>query len=542
MATKLYNKAILPLEGKIDGEADNLAAFLVSVRDCAHHFNWQRLITVPINDGTTRNLLMHYTQVTLNNTRTHMMTYINMPMRDAQDNDMFYYFIAASLTNDFCMTVLLYANIYTVANVPVTSALLKQIIILTRVDNPASMMHIREMLIESKSKLLLLKSNITEFNQWVRKQMGHLHTQEQESVDLLYYLWKAYKAAPDDEFVIYIKDLKSQCDDGRATFTAEDLMVRAENKYKAQLLDEENTSGKPTEDQEKVMAMTAKINSLKKAYSGTTTTKLAKQKTMGKTEQANKKALPMKMKDQNKKTNDKWAWKSKPPKDTDGKENNAFVKTFEGKKYFWCLNHNNGAGMWTLHHPNDCEAGKAAPSAITNANIAAFDTMDSDSNQERWLHQSQVLTWFWLAITQNIVWWLLPDDVGLMLAAIFMVSGLIIYLILEGIAPQEQQSYIPKKRCWRKSRLFIPILTALNQCATTLTKSISNMKVRCQYHLPRLRYFGHRHKRKKGKFLFYTTLTGMTTTWTKNQTASSGMFDSDSQVLMLDDGASVHHQ
>ena len=43
--------------------------------------------------------------------------------------------------------------------------------------------------------------------------MGQLHTREQEAVDLLYYLWKAYKAAPDDEFIVYIKDLKSQCDD-----------------------------------------------------------------------------------------------------------------------------------------------------------------------------------------------------------------------------------------------------------------------------------------------------------------------------------------
>ena len=31
--TKLYNKAISPLEEKFDGEADNLAVFLTSVRD-----------------------------------------------------------------------------------------------------------------------------------------------------------------------------------------------------------------------------------------------------------------------------------------------------------------------------------------------------------------------------------------------------------------------------------------------------------------------------------------------------------------------------
>ena len=161
------------------------------------------------------------------------MTYINTPTTDAQDDIMFYYFLADLLMNDFHTKVLLYANVYTMANVPVESSLLKQIIILTTVDNPASAMHIREMLIESKSKLLLLKGYITEFNQWVRKPMGPLHDCEQEAVDLLYYLWKTYKAAPDDEFVVYIKDLKSQCDDGRATFMAEDLMVRAENKYEA---------------------------------------------------------------------------------------------------------------------------------------------------------------------------------------------------------------------------------------------------------------------------------------------------------------------
>ena len=357
-----------------------MAVFLASVRDRARRYDWHRLITVPIDDGTTRNILTHCGQVSLENTRTHAMTYVNMPTRDAQDNDLFYYFLADSLTNDFRTTVLLYADMYSVTNVPVASSLLKQIIILMRVDNPASTMHIWEMLIESKSKLLVLKGNITEFNQWVRKQMGRLHAREQEAVDLLYYLWKAYKAAPDDEFVVYIKDLKCQCDDGRATFTAEDLMIRAENKYEAMLLDEENAWGKPTDEQEKIVAMTAEINSLKKERR-VTTNKKDKEKADAK-KSAIKKAPAKKTKEQKKKTNDKWAWKGKPPKQTDNKENNAFVKTFESKKYYWCKNHNNGAGMWTLHHPNDCEAGNPSTGTTANANLAAFDTMDSESDQD----------------------------------------------------------------------------------------------------------------------------------------------------------------
>ena len=43
--TKLYNKAISPIEEKFDGEADNLAVFLASVRGRARRFNWQRVIT-----------------------------------------------------------------------------------------------------------------------------------------------------------------------------------------------------------------------------------------------------------------------------------------------------------------------------------------------------------------------------------------------------------------------------------------------------------------------------------------------------------------
>ena len=126
--------------------------------------------------------------------------------------------------------------------------------------------------------------------------------------------------------------------------------------------------------------MTAEINSLKKECWGTAA-KNTKSKPTGK-KQATKKVPPKKMKDQKKKAIDKWAWKSKPPKETDNKEDNVFVRTVENKKYYWCINHNNSTGMWTLHHPKDCEAGKTAPCSVANAHIAAFDTLDIDSDQE----------------------------------------------------------------------------------------------------------------------------------------------------------------
>ena len=75
-ATKLYNKAIAPLEAKFDGKADNLAVLLASVRDRARRFNWHRLITVPIDHGTMRNLLTHTMGRYLSTIQGHMQSHM----------------------------------------------------------------------------------------------------------------------------------------------------------------------------------------------------------------------------------------------------------------------------------------------------------------------------------------------------------------------------------------------------------------------------------------------------------------------------------
>ena len=83
------------------------------------------------------------------------------------------------------------------------------------------------------------------------------------------------------------------------------------------------------------------------------------------------------------------------------------------------------------------------------------------------------------------------------------------------------------------------LLGALNRCATTLMERVYNIKVRRRHHPLRPRYSGRRPKCRKGKCVLNTTLPGMTTTWTNERIAPSGTFDSDSQALMLDDGASA---
>ena len=166
-AVNLYNKAISPLELKFDGEADNLADYLASVKDHCNHFNWSNLITIPLADTTTRNLLTHYGHVILSNCTDHGSSYVSTQTSDALNNDMLYFFLVDSLESKFRAKVLLYVESYSTNNVVVASALLKQIIILTRIDNPVA--HMRELLIECKKQLLKLKEKVTEFNSWVRQ-------------------------------------------------------------------------------------------------------------------------------------------------------------------------------------------------------------------------------------------------------------------------------------------------------------------------------------------------------------------------------------
>ena len=126
---------------------------------------------------------------------------------------------------------------------------------------------------------------------------------------------------------------------------------------------------------------------------------------------------------------------------------------------------------------------------------------------------------------QDFLWWILPDNVGLTLAAIIAVSGIITCLIFDSVAPRIQAAYVPRKRRKHKSYLPVVIIDALEQCATTITERINNMKVRCRSHHPKLCYSGHRRKRKKGKHVLSVPLTGMTTTWSNERINPPGTFD-----------------
>jgi hypothetical protein len=386
---KTYYKAIAKLETPFDGQAENVSLFLANTQERSRRFGWSTTLTIPDANNANRNLITEYGQVTMQEVMARAQQYIGQPTRDAQNSDMLYHYIMNSLTDSFKSEVLLYVDQYTVNNTPDGICLLKQILLLTFIDTRATASHIKDTLLDMGQKLTELSGDVTALNIWVRAQLAKLYAGGHSSPDLLPLLWKTYRAAPDKEFVLYIKDLKNQYEDGRANYTAQEVMVLAENKYKA--YKQSGEWGKPSDEQAEIVALTSKINVLQKKLTTAKSAPSNQRKTdstSGKTDSknslknSNNKEKGKGKQKKGKKKGDNYAWKLVSPTGSETMVDGHPTKTVEGQLYNWCKHHEDGKGKWVLHNPKDCNNDPAKSSSNkdskTSANLAAFDTYDSD--------------------------------------------------------------------------------------------------------------------------------------------------------------------
>ena len=148
-------------------------------------------------------------------------------------------------------------------------------------------------------------------------------------------------------------------------------------------------------------------------------------------------------------------------------------------------------------------------------------------------------TWFWLAVTSNHIWWMLPGEVGLAISAFLIVSSIIFYLLLDSLLRQDPPTYIPSRHRRHYGQFCNAIFKVIHDGFNSITHCIDKLKVQRRLRPPGVYYYRFRPRRKKYKVSLQAALTGMTTTWAPDNNASPGMLDSDSQALMLDDGASA---
>ena len=343
---KLYAKATQSLfagtEDYYDGKGEKLSAFLFKLKTRAQEYGWYDGGILEIDIGTaaapaTVNMLDNYGEVTLEQVRAHVITYVNAQNRAAQDSMMLFQCIIKSLTPECLDNVRNKASHYTVNGITSGPCLVRLLIQEARMDTNATIKRITSQISALPNYMQQVKSDVSKFNLHVEDLVAQLAARGLESNELLINLFKAYQTCEDEVFKRYIEAKENQYDDG-TPMIASDLMKVALTKYQTRLDSGEWQA--LSAEQEKIVALEARLKKQEQQLS-----KKDKQK---KKPDKPKKKRPDKAKQQEKKRINKPKWMLTPPSK---EEKEQGKKVVDGKEYHWCDKHK----AWGRHKSEDCK-------------------------------------------------------------------------------------------------------------------------------------------------------------------------------------------
>ena len=364
--SKIFENATKPLDPKFDLQAKNMHVFIGQIRDRANLYGYKNILTIPITKNgnqLTLNLLDHYGEIPLSSIKTRATnTWINASNRDTQNAFMLFNLLKESLTPEAKSVIQNLTNQYHIDGKPDGPLLFKTIIMKAHVDTRATSTVIRMNLSSLDSYILTVNSNITTFNEYVRAQVYSLAARGEETQDLLVNLFKAYAVASDQSFKIYINDHQNRYDDGEE-LTTDELMLKAENKYKA--LVERNQWNLKSKEEEQIVALNAELKEFKKLQ-------FAKKKDNSKNkDKRNDKKKHGKGKGQAK-DKKKDEWKLVSPK-----ADQSQTKVVEGTTWHWCPHHK----RWVQHKPSECRLKSQSTPPATKTIFKPRDKKVSFSNR-----------------------------------------------------------------------------------------------------------------------------------------------------------------
>lgn len=340
---KLHKRATSRLsEDLFDCVPEDLNHFLKLLGDRSSEFSWNDpivgIMMIPENpadyDTTYTNLLTNHGQISLQRIRTFEESYINTPTRAAQDTDMLYHCLMSSLSKVGRTKVMIWEKQYKINDRASGNLLLKVIIRESHLDGNATTTVIRTKLSSLDTFINTIGCDITKFNAHVQLLLEGLSARGETTNDLLINLFKGYKAATDNTFVKYIERKQEEYDDGNS-MTSNQLMELADKKYKNLKLN--GLWNAPSEQEEKILALSAEVEKLKRDKS-------RKQK---KTDD-DKTNEP-----KNKTVKPNWLLRNEKPTPDRLMES----RTWDERKWYWCGPENGGKcdGRWRCHKPSECQ-------------------------------------------------------------------------------------------------------------------------------------------------------------------------------------------
>jgi len=354
---KVWDKATAKLaEEQFDCDSEGLRDFLELVRARAEVQGWNvSVLSIPVDVanplGATQDFLDHYGEISLDRCRANATTYYNQANRAAQDSMQLYTCVMNSMSRIGRNKVTGFRDQYSINGTPCGILLLKVIVRESYIDTNATTSYIRGQLSSLDEYLPQVDYDIGKMNLHVQSLMEALNARGETTTDLLTNLFKGYKSAKDENFIKYI-DLKEEFYEEGNALTATELMEFAKNKWS--ILKQKHMWNAPSPQEEKILALEAKVKKLEQKKKKTTRTTTRNS--------SNPQSAPA-----SGRRNDE-AWMLVPPK-----QGESQPRTVGGKPWWWCLKHK----KWCRHTTEKCREQNLGGSKPTT------ESSTGDSNNSR---------------------------------------------------------------------------------------------------------------------------------------------------------------
>ena len=396
---KLYKSATSSLfdaQDKYNCEPDEMLNFLRELDTRAIEYGWNDEISgilwIPqdVNHPATnlRYLPREYGKISIESIAEFERTYLGQELRTAQDSYMLYMCLLNSLTKEAKMKIQIWESEYIIQNqhgtrIPSGNLLLKVIIRESHLDTNATTQSIRTKLSNLDRYIVTIGNDITKFNGYVKGLVQSLAARGERTEDLLSNLFKGYQAVSDRTFLKYVGSKQEKYEEGKQ-YSADQLMQLADNKFR--LLKEKGIWNTPSESEEKILALEAKIAELTRSTKRANGSKRKTRNTEGEGENNEKKRSTGGRIQQ-----EKPAWMFQRPSDAELNK----PKTWNGRQWWFCHKDTGGKceGVYRVHKPQECRgsAPRKSPKSDKSPKPAKFQDNDSES-QTRSLKLAKVMS------------------------------------------------------------------------------------------------------------------------------------------------------
>jgi hypothetical protein len=346
---KQWQEATAPLSIKFKVEDKQVNQFNEILMERAEKQGWatgnSSILTINV-DGNDYNLIREYGRIPMETLRNTVTGYVNNQTRQSQNDYQMFHCIMNSLTEEGRLKILTEQDKYHIGaandRTPSGPLLFKLLMQKAIIDTRATSSLLRENLSSLDTYMATIKSNIEEFNEYVKQNYEGLLARGERCDDIMINLFKGYMAASDSEFVRYIKTKKDAYDDG-GDLTSDALMTLALNKY--EMLKKQDAWNAKSIEQEQIVALSAELQKIKDANLKLAKSIKDKKSSKGKKDDKGGSGKSGGFK-KGKRAIDKYAWKKEPPKEGQPK-----TKEVKGRTYHWCEEHM----AWVAHLPEKCE-------------------------------------------------------------------------------------------------------------------------------------------------------------------------------------------